>query len=88
MLVMEEYTFTFKMVNKTKNSGPERVARLTPPLNEAVLIGRRTPAAECLLNDTKFLGKSAILSLCKWHHIRWVKQKSNSFKSIANKQQF
>ena len=33
MLVMEEYAFTFKMVNKTKNSSSERVAgRLTPPL--------------------------------------------------------
>ena len=32
MLVMIEYTFTFKMVNKTKNSGSERVAGLTLPL--------------------------------------------------------
>ena len=33
MSVMEIYTFTFKMVNKTKISGSERVAGLTPPLN-------------------------------------------------------
>ena len=32
MLEMEEYTFMFKMVNKTKNLGSERVAGLTPPL--------------------------------------------------------
>ena len=32
MLIMEEYTFMFKMVNKTRNSGSERVAGLTLPL--------------------------------------------------------
>ena len=32
MLVMEIYTFTFKMVNKMKNPGSERVAGLIPPL--------------------------------------------------------
>ena len=31
MLVMVEYTFTFKMMNKTKNSGSKRVAGLTLP---------------------------------------------------------
>ena len=31
MLVMVEYTFMFK-INKIKNSGSERVARLTLPL--------------------------------------------------------
>ena len=29
---MVEYTFTFQIVNKTKNSGSERVAGLTLPL--------------------------------------------------------
>ena len=38
MLKMEEYTFTFKMVNKTKNSGSERVAGLTPPVNTIIFI--------------------------------------------------
>ena len=32
MLVMEIYTFTFKMVNKAKNSGSARTAELRPPL--------------------------------------------------------
>ena len=32
MLVMVEYTITFKMVYKTKNSGSVRVAGLTLPL--------------------------------------------------------
>ena len=32
MLVMVEYTFTFKMVNKSTNSGTERVVGLTLPL--------------------------------------------------------
>ena len=32
MLVMDIYTFTCKMVNKTKNPGSETVAGLTPPL--------------------------------------------------------
>ena len=35
MPAMKEYTFGFKMVNKTKNSGSERVAGLTPPLKFA-----------------------------------------------------
>ena len=34
MLVMEEYTFTFIVVNKMKNSGSERVVGLTPPLTQ------------------------------------------------------
>ena len=34
MLVMVEYTFTFKMVNKAKNSVSERVAGLTLPLSQ------------------------------------------------------
>ena len=32
MSVMKIYTFTFKMVNKTKISGSEGAAGLTPPL--------------------------------------------------------
>ena len=31
MLVIEIYTFMFRMVNKRKNPGSERVADLTPP---------------------------------------------------------
>ena len=34
-LCMEIYTFTFKMANKTKNSGLERIAGLTPLLEES-----------------------------------------------------
>ena len=33
MLVMIEYTFTFKMVNKTKSLCTEREAGLTPQIN-------------------------------------------------------
>ena len=43
MLIMEIYTFTFKMAaNKTKTSGSERIAGLTPgvdtPLKRSVMM--------------------------------------------------
>ena len=38
MWEMEVYTFTFKMVNKMKNSGSERVAGLTPPLRMQLIV--------------------------------------------------
>ena len=45
------YTFRFKMVKKTKNSGLERVAGLTPPLMQKW--GRRSKASEVAAQERK-----------------------------------
>ena len=52
MLVMEIYTFMFKMVNKTKNLGSERVAEFTPLLTRGLLVeGIKSRYAGCSLKQ-------------------------------------
>ena len=67
---MEIYTFTFKMVSNTKNSGSERVAGLTLPALEATII----VTSKSFLHVIEFITSSeSHLPLIKVHTTLYAK---------------
>ena len=73
MLVMIEYTFMFKMVNQTKNSGSARVAGLTLPLNP-------TEWMKGEMTENHHRGKVVEKEKSKWKYQNQTKKETKSWK--------